>query len=94
MTGELTARRVVVRGRVQGVFFRVSTQERADALGVTGWVRNRDDGAVEGWLEGVPDAVAALETWMRDGGPVDARVSAFVSQPVAPVGHRRFEVRT
>src|SRR4051794_29776215 len=50
-------RRAIVHGNVQGVFFRDSTRERANAHGVAGWVSNRADGAVEAVLEGAPDAV-------------------------------------
>jgi acylphosphatase len=60
-------RRVVVRGRVQGVFFRGSTEERAVTAGVGGWVRNRPDGAVEAVFEGEPEAVATLVAFCREG---------------------------
>lgn len=66
--------RFVVTGRVQGVFFRQSAKDCADALGLSGWVRNRDDGAVEGTVHGT-DA-AALEQfrdWLNRG-PVRAQV--------------------
>lgn len=66
--------RFVVTGRVQGVFFRQSTKQRADALGLSGWVRNRDDGAVEGTVHGA-DAAAldAFRDWLNRG-PVRAQV--------------------
>jgi Acylphosphatase len=47
MSADTVRRRVVVSGRVQGVFFRDSTRERAEAEGVAGWACNRGDGAVE-----------------------------------------------
>jgi len=58
----MTRRRihVVVRGRVQGVFFRASTAETAGRLGVTGWVRNLSDGGVELEAEGTDEALEAL----------------------------------
>lgn len=65
--------RFVVRGRVQGVFFRQSTLERARALGLDGWVRNREDGCVEGLATGAPEALASLRAWLRQGPPA-ARV--------------------
>lgn len=62
-----------LEGHVQGVFFRQSTKEEADRLGVRGWVRNLDDGAVEALLEGEPEAVEALVAWCH-AGPPGARV--------------------
>jgi acylphosphatase len=64
---------VIVQGRVQGVAFRHYTCQRALELGVTGWVRNLPDGAVEGLFEGDGAAVAALVEWCRSGPPA-ARV--------------------
>ncbi|HSK22638.1 MAG TPA: acylphosphatase [Egicoccus sp.] len=90
---EIRARRLTVRGRVQGVFFRASTRERAQQHGVAGWVANRADGAVEAWIEGPADAVDALERWIRDGGPPRAAVDAVEVEDVEPAGHRHFEVR-
>jgi acylphosphatase len=58
-----------VLGRVQGVFFRASTVARAHDLGLTGWVRNRDDGAVEVVAEGARAEVERLIEWCRRGPP-------------------------
>jgi len=52
---------------VQGVFFRDSVRRRAQSLGVSGWVRNREDGAVEAHLEGDPDAVESIVEYCRSG---------------------------
>lgn len=60
---------VVVTGRVQGVWFRGSTQNTARAEGVTGWVRNLPDRSVEALLQGPPEAVARVVNWMRLGPP-------------------------
>lgn len=62
-------RRLVVRGRVQGVFFRDACRREAERLGVAGWARNLDDGSVEVVAEGDATAVAALEQWCHDGPP-------------------------
>ena len=69
-------RRLTVRvlGRVQGVFFRASTREQAEALGVHGWVRNALDGSVEAVAEGADEALAAWLAWIEAGGPPAARV--------------------
>ena len=78
--------RFVVRGRVQGVFFRQSTVERARALGLAGWVRNREDGDVEGLASGAPEALEQLRTWLRQGPPSarveDVEWSAAAGEPV------------
>lgn len=62
-------RRVVVSGRVQGVWFRDSCREQAQKLQVNGWVRNRNDGAVEAVFEGPAMQVAAMVEWCRKGPP-------------------------
>ena len=67
MRSATVARRVVVTGRVQGVFFRDRTRREANRLGVAGWVRNCPDGTVEARVEGPPDAVAELVAWCRSG---------------------------
>lgn len=61
--------RCTVEGRVQGVFYRASTSERAAELGVSGWVRNLDDGRVELAASGDAEAVEALVSWLWDGPP-------------------------
>jgi acylphosphatase len=64
---DVVRRRVIVRGEVQGVFFRDSTRKQAESEGVSGWVRNRDDGSVEAVFEGPPAAVEAMVEWCRSG---------------------------
>jgi acylphosphatase len=64
---------LVVRGRVQGVYFRASTQREAKRLGVTGWIKNREDGGVEIVAEGEEDQVKDLLVWAQHG-PSTARV--------------------
>ncbi len=85
--------RVCVTGVVQGVYFRASTQAEARQLGITGWVRNRADGAVELEAQGSSDAVDALVAWCRSGPPA-ARVSQVEVAPAHPIdGEPSFEVR-
>ncbi len=67
--------RAIVAGRVQMVFFRYSTCQEAQKLGVTGWVTNRPDGNVELVAEGTKEAVDALIEWCRTGPP-NARVTS------------------
>ncbi len=90
--GQAVRRRVEVRGRVQGVFFREGTRRAAAARGVAGWVRNRPDGSLEAVFEGPPDDVAALLVWARTG-PRHARVDGVDVHEEAVEGLDRFEVR-
>jgi acylphosphatase len=85
-------RRVVARGRVQGVFFRDSVRRRAQSRGVSGWVSNRSDGAVEAVFEGEPDAVESLVEYSREG-PRSAEVSDLEVLDEDPEGLTGFEVR-
>ena len=59
-----------VRGRVQGVGYRAATVRQAHLIGVRGWVRNVDDGTVEGVVQGTPDQVDLMFEWMRRGPPL------------------------
>jgi len=77
--------RVVVKGRVQGVFFRDWTVETARALGLAGWVRNRRDGTVEVLLNGDPDRVDEMVSRRIPVGPPAAAVTAVVPSPANPV---------
>jgi acylphosphatase len=86
-------KRVVAHGRVQGVWFRQSTRQHAEAAGVAGWVLNRRDGAVEAVLEGDADAVERLVAWIRDGGPGRAEVDRVEVSEEEPEGLRGFDIR-
>jgi len=88
----LVARRAIVRGRVQGVFFRDSTRAEAERRGVAGWVANRRDGAVEAHLEGAADAVQLLIDFVSSG-PARARVERVEVTEIAPRGFNSFQVR-
>lgn len=74
--------RVVVRGRVQGVFFRESTKQYALNLDLRGWVRNCSDGSVELIATGDPDNVSALLEWLPSG-PVMARVDGLTIEELS-----------
>jgi acylphosphatase len=92
VNGERAAKRVIVRGDVQGVFFRDSTQSEAEKRGVAGWVTNRSDGAVEALFEGDPADVQALVDFCK-GGPSQADVKDVDVQDREPEGLSGFEVR-
>ena len=80
-----------VTGQVQGVAFRWHAQERAQQLGVVGWVRNEVDGSVLVHAEGEDDAVDALVEWCRHGPP-SARVRDLAVREAAVTGASSFRV--
>lgn len=91
----MSVRRIgfLVRGRVQGVGFRAAARAAASRCGVTGFVRNRIDGAVDGEAQGDPVAVAAFVDWLHEG-PTAARVADVVIDAAAVVdGEAGFTVR-
>ena len=71
-----------VSGRVQGVWFRQSTKDKADSLGLSGWVRNLPDSSVELMASGEEQAVRQLEAWLSQG-PELATVAEVKSEVVA-----------
>jgi acylphosphatase len=85
-------RRLVVTGRVQGVWFRESCRRAAVAAGATGWARNLADGTVEVEVEGSPAAVERVVAWCRQG-PDQARVDRVEVERRDPIGERAFRVR-
>ena len=62
-------RQIRVSGKVQGVFFRKSTQKKALELGLTGWVKNEEDGTVLVEIEGDLPSILAMQSWLRLGPP-------------------------
>jgi acylphosphatase len=88
----VTRRRVVIHGFVQGVFFRDTVRRRAQAAGVTGWVRNNPDGTVEAVFEGDEGTVERLVEFCRKG-PRGAHVARVDMTEEAPGGLRDFAVR-
>jgi acylphosphatase len=92
MPQEPVRRRAIVRGNVQGVFFRDSTREQAEEQGVHGWVSNRSDGAVEVVLEGPSAAVERLLKFLH-AGPSRADVEDVEVTEEEPEGLSTFEVR-
>jgi acylphosphatase len=85
-------RRVVVHGRVQGVFFRETTKRRARELGVEGWVRNNADGTVEAVFVGEDAAVEKLVELCR-AGPRGAVVEGVEVTDAEPEAFGAFDVR-
>jgi len=84
-----TRARVLVTGRVQGVFFRQSTREMAEGLGLCGWVRNQPDGSVEALFEGEKNLVEQAIAWCRQGPPraaVDELTMEWLDGPAECAG--------
>ena len=67
-----------VFGRVQGVFFRKCTKEKADSLGVRGWIRNTKKNTVEGEIEGTNDLIENMKNWLRNEGSPSSRIDQAV----------------
>ena len=81
-----------MRGEVQGVFFRQATVERAQELGLLGWVRNQEDGSIAVHAEGPEPAVEELLAFLAEGPPA-AAVEVVESERVKVEGHEQFAVR-
>jgi len=84
--------RVLISGRVQGVYFRDTCRRLAARHGVGGWVRNLGDGRVEAVFEGADDGVDRMVAWAREG-PREARVEDITVQAEPPEGLTDFRVR-
>ena len=85
-------RRVTIRGRVQGVFFRARCAEAAQSLGVAGWVSNEPDGSVQAVFEGSAGAVEGMVAWCYEGSP-QSIVDKVEVVDEDPVGERGFSPR-
>lgn len=88
----LVRARVLISGKVQGVYFRSSTEDEALSRGLAGWVRNTPGGEVEAVFEGEPEAVEAMIAWCHRGPPA-ARVKRVAVSWEEPRGERGFSVR-
>ena len=88
----MARKRVVVSGRVQGVFFRDTVRRRAQASGVAGWARNLPDGTVEAVFEAAPAVVDQMVSFCRKG-PGRSEVSSVEVTDEEPEGLTGFEIR-
>jgi acylphosphatase len=92
-SGDRERAHVYVSGQVQGVFFRDSARERAEQLGLAGWVKNLPDGRVEAVFEGAPEKVREMISWCEQG-PSHATVEDVDTEFEDSSGDLRgFEVR-
>ena len=88
----MPAYRYIVQGRVQGVGYRYFTRRQAEALGITGYARNRPDGSVEVVAEGTAEALRDFEARLR-AGPDFAAVSGLDRAAIAERGDQGFHIR-
>ena len=88
----MAAVRLILHGKVQGVFYRDWTVSTARGLGLTGWVRNLPDDTVEAWLEGEDAAIDRMIAAMQEGPP-RARVDNIEREEVEPEGFGSFDRR-
>ncbi|MFT6867641.1 MAG: acylphosphatase [Cyclobacteriaceae bacterium] len=88
----MNAIQINCRGKVQVVFFRVSTKKKADELGVFGWVRNEQDGSVTIHAEGDADDVRKLLIWCETG-PQFAKVTKVTHISISLEGFKSFEIK-
>ncbi len=84
MSEQIKRLHAIAHGRVQGVFFRETTRQQAQKLGLCGWVRNMADGTVETEFQGEEEAVKQLLEWLPQGSSM-SQVTRVVSKNVDPV---------
>ena len=87
----MKAERIRVKGKVQGVFFRASTKDKADELGIRGWVRNETDGSVLIEAEGSEERMEQFVAWCWQG-PSSAHVEQVEEEPIEPGNFDRFAI--
>ena len=84
---------VLISGRVQGVWFRASTKQKAEELGITGWVRNTSDGKVEAVFEGEEEIVQKMIEWCRHGPPLATVEHVEIKQQKPTDGFEGFTIK-
>jgi acylphosphatase len=89
----LTARRLEIRGRVQGVGFRAAAVHAAFEFGVQGWVRNRREGHVEILVQGEPASLERFVVWCRRGPPLARVAEVALSEAEVDAVLAAFEAR-
>jgi acylphosphatase len=84
---------VVISGRVQGVWFRASTKQKADQLGLKGWVKNTSDGKVEAVFEGEESIVKEMIKWCHQGPPLGYVQNVEIKNQTVTNGYDDFSVK-
>ena len=85
--------RAFISGRVQGVMFRYTAQERAEGLDVTGWVRNTADGRVEVFAQGRDEDLQIFSAWLEDGPAAASVTGVHLLDALPDSRFTRFEIR-
>tara|TARA_A100000171_G_C2077064_1_gene117719 strand:+ start:265 stop:534 length:270 start_codon:yes stop_codon:yes gene_type:complete len=88
----MQAKRIKVTGKVQGVYFRASTQEQAKELGIKGWCKNEPDGSVLIFAEGSEENLNALVSWCHHGSS-NANVEKVLAESIEASGFEGFEIK-
>lgn len=83
--------KVIISGKVQGVFLRAYIKEKADELGLVGWVRNTKDGRVEAAFEGAKEKVEEMIKWCRKGSPASKVKKVEISLPAGQASRDKVE---
>ncbi len=89
----MISKKVIVKGKVQGVFFRDYTKRQAVSLGLTGWVRNLPDGSVETLLSGEEEYVRSMLDWFHDGSPHSKVDEVLVYDSETDKSYSSFDIR-
>jgi len=84
---------VIISGRVQGVWFRANTRQKAEQLGVTGWVRNTNDGCVEAVFEGEKNCVKEMLEWCKNGPPLAKVENVEIKKQTPTNGFNGFSIK-
>lgn len=84
---------VIISGRVQGVWFRANTKQKAEQLGVTGWIRNTRDGRVEAIFEGEENCLKEMIDWCNHGPPLAEIDNVEIKDQIPTNGFDGFSVK-
>ena len=84
---------VLISGKVQGVWFRASTQEKAEQLGLTGWVKNTHNGAVEAVFEGDEGSIQEMIRWCRKGPPLAEVTNLHIKKQTPSHNFDQFSIK-
>ncbi|MEM0493259.1 MAG: acylphosphatase [Candidatus Thermoplasmatota archaeon] len=84
--------RVKITGRVQGVWFRSNTKQKADELGLVGWVKNMDDGSVEAVFQGEEDKINDIVKWCYKGPPLARVDKVYIKNEGLTESYKSFEI--